>query len=164
MTGLVTSDWKMRGLDRRRRTLRALWTGGYRPRRRQVRRKGDHHVAAIDWHHPQWLAVGILVLVLCCIDIVLTMVLVAGGGTELNPLMRPLVSGPVLAFIYWKFGLTAAGVISLILLARVRLFGRVPAGPMLYAVLAGYGALIVWEAWLLARALGVTSIAMLMPD
>lgn len=161
--GLAATNWKPRGLDRRRRTLHALWSGCFNPRRRHARRLGHHRVADIDWHHPQWLAVAMLVLLLCCVDIVLTLVLVGEGGTELNPLMRPLVSGPVPAFIYWKFGLTALGVTCLILMARVHLFGRVRTGRVLYVVLAGYMALIGWEAWLLARALGVTSIAMLFP-
>lgn len=163
MNVLAASNWKPRGLDRRRSTVRALWTGCFNPRRRHVRRLGDHHVAAIDWHHPQWLAVAMLVLVLCCVDITLTLFLVGEGGTELNPFMRPLVDGPVPTFIYWKFSLTAVGVVWLILLARVNLFGRVRTGRVLYLILAGYMALIGWEAWLLAQALGVTSIAMLFP-
>lgn len=163
MNELVAGDWKPRGADRRRSTLHALWLGCFNPRRRQVRRHGDHRVAAIDWHHPQWLAVAMLVLVLCCVDMVLTLVLVGAGGEELNPVMRPLVSGPELAFIYCKFSLTAAGVVFMILMARVPLFGRVRTGPVLYVILAGYVALIGWEAWLLVRALGITSIAMLLP-
>ena len=163
MSELAARELRVRSPDRRRNTLHALWSGCFNPRRRHARRLGDHHVAAIDWHHPQWLAVAMLVLVLCCVDIMFTLVLVGEGGTELNPFMRPLVSGPVLAFIYWKFTLTAAGVIWMILLSRVHLFGRVRTGRVLYVVLAGYMALIGWEALLLAQALGVTSIDMLFP-
>jgi hypothetical protein len=163
MRGLVTSNWKMRSIDRRRSTLRALWIGCFNPRRRHVRRLGEHRMAAIDWHHPKWLAVAMLVLLLCCVDIVLTLTLVGAGGSEVNPVMRPLVSGNLAAFIFWKFGLTAVGVVLLILLARVRLFGALAAGPVLYLVLAGYTLLICWEAWLLARALGITEISMLLP-
>jgi hypothetical protein len=163
MRVLVASEWKMRNLDRRRNTARALWIGCLNPRRRKVRRLDDSRLAAIDWHHPQWLAVAMLVLLLCCVDIVLTLVLVGAGGHEVNPVMRPLVSGSIAAFIFWKFGLTSIGVIVLILLARVRLFGRMPAGPMLYMVLAAYVMLIGWEAWLLAQALGITDLSMLLP-
>jgi hypothetical protein len=164
MTGLVASEWKWRSVDRRRNTARALWVGCFNPRRRDVRRLGDQRLAAVDWHHPQWLAVAVMVLVLCCVDIVFTLVLVGNGANEVNPVMRPLVSGSVAAFIFWKFGLTAIGVVLLILLVRVRLFGSMPAGPLLYLVLAGYVALIGWEAWLLAQGLGLTGLAMMLPD
>jgi hypothetical protein len=163
MAEVVAGARKLRNIDRRSSTLRALWAGARNPRRRQARRSDDHRLAAVDWHHPQWLAVAMLVLLLCCIDIVLTLVLVSDGGSEVNPVMRPLVNGPVATFIFWKFGLTAIGVVVLIVMARVRLFGRVRAGPVLYLILAGYIALILWEAWLLAHALGITSVSMLLP-
>jgi hypothetical protein len=60
--------------------------------------------------------------------------------------MRPLVyATSALPFTLVKVGLTAGGVVLLTLLARMRLFGRVPAGLLLYAVLAGYGVLILYE-------------------
>jgi hypothetical protein len=163
MKARIAENGRVRGADRRHSTLHALWVGCFNPRRRSVRRQGNHRLAAIDWHHPQWLAVSILVMLLCCVDIVLTLVLVGAGGSEINPVMRPLVSGNVTTFIYWKFGLTAMGVILLIVLARVRLFGGLAVGPVLYLVLGGYLLLVAWEAWLLAGALGITELSMLLP-
>ena len=52
----------------------------------------------------------------------------------------------------FKFGLTAAGVVVLILLARVRAFGRLPVSALLYGVLAAYLWLVSYEFSLLRHA------------
>lgn len=137
------------GADRRRSTLRALFHGSLKQRRRRVRRASDRHVAAIDWHHPQWLAVSILILLLCAADALMTLTLIDLGAEEINPVMKPLVLGSGPAFALWKMGLTSAGVIVLTILAPLRAFGRVPIGLLLYAVLASYIVLIGYEIWLL---------------
>ncbi len=99
----------------------------------------------MDWHHPQWLAVAILILMFSCADAFLTLTLIEHGAYEINPFMAPLVGGSALGFTLVKIGLTAAGVIVLTLLSRIKAFGRVPVSLLLYAVLAGYGALLVYE-------------------
>jgi hypothetical protein len=137
------------GADRRRRHLRALWTGSFQRRRLAPRRASDRGIASVDWHHPQWLAVSILILLLCAGDAFMTLTLISMGAHEVNPIMRPLVLGSGPAFALWKMGLTSVGVITLVILARLRAFGWLPIGAVLYAVLAGYIALIIYEFWLL---------------
>jgi hypothetical protein len=131
--------------DRRQRTLRALIYGGLRPRRRSPRRAGEHGVSAVDWHHAQWLAIAVLIVVFSCSDALLTLMLIERGAYEVNPLMRPLVGGSALAFTLVKIGLTAAGVLLLTQMARMRAFGRVPVGLLLYGLLTLYGMLIFYE-------------------
>ena len=101
-----------------------------------------------DWFHPQWLAVGVTVLLLSVADALLTITLIAHGAIEVNPLMDPLVRGSGHSFAYWKVGLTAFSVVVLILLARLRVWGRT-VGTILYVTLAGYIALVVYELFLL---------------
>jgi hypothetical protein len=129
--------------------LRALLIGGVKQRRRKPRRENERHLAAIDWHHPQWLAVGLLILLLSVGDALLTITLLSLGATEANPVMEPLVHGTAGEFALWKMALTSGGVVLLILLARMRAFGRIPVAAILYAVLAGYVVLIGYELWLL---------------
>jgi len=147
----TTAEIRLRGADRRRNTLHALWTGNFQTRRRGARRHDDHRLTSTDWHHPQWLAVALLILLACCADAFLTLALINQGATEVNPFMRPLVLGDGRAFALWKLGLTASGVTTLILLARSRFLGRWLVGPILYAVLLGYAVLIGYELWLLAQ-------------
>jgi len=137
--------------DRRRHVLRALLYGSLNPRRRAPRRAGEHSVSAVDWHAPQWLAIAILIVAFSCSDAFLTLLLLERGAHEVNPLMARLLGQPTAAFALVKIGLTAAGVVLLTQLARVRAFGGVPVGLLLYTLLALYGLVVVYEFGLLNR-------------
>ena len=134
--------------ERRRSVLRALWHGNFKRRRVAPRRTHERHAVVTDWFHPQWLGVGILILLLCCCDAVLTLTLMNHGAYELNPIMAPLLEGTGREFVLVKVGLTALGVILLTVLARLRIFGG-SVGYMLYLVLAGYVVLVGYELFLL---------------
>jgi Domain of unknown function (DUF5658) len=129
--------------------LHALLHGSFNPRRRVPRRTDEREVSAVDWHHPQWLAIAMLIVVFSCSDALLTLMLVERGAYEANPLMAPLVGGSAVAFTLVKIALTAGGVVLLTQLARMRAFGCIPVGVLLYTVLAIYGALIAYEFGLL---------------
>jgi len=136
--------------ERRSQILRALFHGSFRPRRRGPRRADERTLSAVDWHHPQWLAVSMLIVIGSCTDALLTLMLVERGiAVEANPFMAPLVGHSALAFALVKVVLTAGGVVLLTQLARIRAFGRIPVGMFLYLVLAIYGALIAYEVNLL---------------
>ena len=135
-------------IERRRSVLRALWRGNFERRRLAPRRSGERHAVVTDWFHPQWLAVSILILLLCGADALLTLTLLAGGAVEINPLMDPLVNGTGQSFAAWKFALTSMGVVVLTLLARLQVFGRA-VGTILYIVLGMYAVLVGYELFLL---------------
>ena len=135
-------------IERRRSILLALWRGNFARRRIAPRRGTERHVVVTDWFHPQWLAVGILILLLCGADAILTLTLINLGAEELNPLMDPLVQGSGHGFAFWKLGLTAMGVVVLTLLARLRYYGKT-VGWVLYGVLGMYCVLVGYELFLL---------------
>jgi hypothetical protein len=135
-------------IERRRSVLRALWRGNFERRRLAPRRRDERHAVVTDWFHPQWLAVAILILLLCSVDAFLTLALISNGAEEVNPLMDPLVHGSGHAFAFWKFGLTAMGVVLLTVLARLQVFGRA-VGTILYIVLGMYAVLVGYEIFLL---------------
>jgi len=139
---------RRRGPDRRTRVARAILYGSFKPRRLGPRRTGEERLGAIDWYHPWWLAIATLILVLCATDAVLTVVLIDRGAYELNPVLAPLIGSGTL-FVAVKVGLTGVSVALLMLLSRIRAFGRIRVGLLLYAVLAGYALLIGYEAHLL---------------
>ncbi len=103
----------------------------------------------MDWHHPQWLGVAVLILLLSCADAGLTLALIDHGAYEVNPFMAPLVQASPLVFTVIKIGLTAGGVVILTLLARMRAFRRVPISLLLYGLLTAYAALVIYETKLL---------------
>ena len=147
-TAEIAAD-RRRPADRRRRTLHALMHGSFTPRRKGARRDGELSFTAVDWHHPQWLAVAIVTLLMSIGDALLTLELLQRGAYEANPLMAPFVHGDPLAFAVVKIGLTGGGIVVLILLARARVFGRVPVAYILYGVLLAYAALVGYEFWML---------------
>lgn len=130
---------------------RALVYGAFKPRRLGPRRVGEQTLGAIDWYHPWWLAIATIILALCASDAVLTVVLISRGAYEVNPLLAPLIGRSGALFVAVKVGLTGFGVVLLVLLSRVKAFGRLPVGLLLYAVLAGYAVLIAYELRLLAQ-------------
>ena len=140
-----------RGTERRLRTLHGLWKGNSLRRRRGGRRDGDAHPAGVDWHDAHWLAVAMLVVLLSFADALFTLTLLRHGAKEANPAMAALVLGTGRGFAFWKLGLTIAGVVTLVVLARAKLFGIVSAGVLLYLVLAGYVVLVIYEWRLLLR-------------
>lgn len=135
-------------VERRSRTLHALLQGNLTPRRRGGRRKTDAGFAAIDWHDSQWLAVALLIVILSCADAFFTLTLLANGAYETNPFMAALIDRSPHGFASAKIGLTSVGVILLTLVARMRAFGRLPVGVVLYTVLLGYATLVAYEYWL----------------
>lgn len=112
----------------------------------------------MDWHHPQWLAVAILTLLMSVGDALLTLELLQRGAYEANPFMAPFVHGDPLLFALVKMGLTAGGIVVLTLLARTRVFGRVPVAYILYSLLVAYAVLVGYEFWLLETLLEPASI------
>ncbi|HEX3845440.1 MAG TPA: DUF5658 family protein, partial [Steroidobacteraceae bacterium] len=93
---------RRRGPDRRTRVARALVYGSFNPRRLGSRRTGEQSLAAIDWHHPWWLAIATLIVALCASDAVLTVVLISRGAYEVNPFLAPLVSRSGALFVAVK--------------------------------------------------------------
>jgi Domain of unknown function (DUF5658) len=122
-----------------------LLIGNLKRRRRKPSLPNDTNIAAVDWHAAHWLGAAVVVLMLSIADAVLTLQLIGHGATEANPFMAPLIIGSTKSFAYWKLGLTCAGVVVLAALARVRIFGLIPAGAILYLAALGYGALVIYE-------------------
>jgi hypothetical protein len=146
-------DERRRNNDRRRRTLHSLFYGSFNPRRRAARRSDAFSLRDLDWHPPHWLAVAMLITLFSCVDAALTLTLLEHGAYEVNPFMAPIVDGSPLLFTLIKVGLTAGGVVLLTLAARMKAFGRIPVGFLLYGILLTYGCLVVYELKLLEETL-----------
>jgi hypothetical protein len=142
------------GIDRRTRAWQALLAGAWRARRRNLRRDEHGSLGHVDWHAPQWFAAALLVLLLSLADTFLTLVLVHHGAIEANPLMRAFVNGDEREFALVKMALTAWGVAVLVVLARVPVFRRYVAGPILVGAATLYALVVGYELWMLYRVVG----------
>ena len=140
------------GLERRQRGLAAYWHGAFNPRRRCGRRTSDHHYPVVDWHSPRVFALVMAILALCVADGVLTIILLSHGAIEVNPVMALFVPHNLPGFAAVKLSLTSIAVCVLVACSRMRLFRSIPGELVLYAVLAGYATLVVYELRLLEAA------------
>jgi hypothetical protein len=143
-------DDRRRGSDRRRLTFWSVIYGGILPRRRNTRRMMDHHLPVVDWHESHLLAIAICILLLSCADAFLTLRLLLLGAEEVNPFMAALVYHNVALFTGVKMALTGAGVVLLVALSRLRLFGGIKVVQALYATLVVYVILVLYELMMFA--------------
>jgi hypothetical protein len=139
---------RRRGPDRRHVSLGSFLRGGLTPRRRGGRRADEQHLP-IDWHEPYLLFLSVMILLLSVTDAFLTLTLIMGGATEANPLMAYVLNDHPHLFAVVKMGLTGAGVLVLVAVARTRVFRIMRAGLVLQGVFVAYVALIAYEWWLL---------------
>lgn len=137
------------GRERRKRSLIAYWRGALSPRRRAGRRAVDHFYPLIDWHPARVFALVLAILGLCVADGVLTVILIANGAVEVNPVMALFVPHSLGWFAAVKLTLTTLGVMVLVACSRMRLFRTIPGETLLYLILACYSLLVVYELRLL---------------
>ena len=83
-------------IERRRSVFHALWRGNFERRRVAPRRNAERHAVVTDWFHPQWLAVAMLIMLLCSADALLTLTLISHGADEINPFMAPQCECPMI--------------------------------------------------------------------
>jgi hypothetical protein len=135
--------------DRRRHSSWSFLYGGFRPRRRDGRRHGDHNRTFLDWHESRLLYLALGIVLMSCADALFTLNLLAAGGHELNAFMRALLMSDVEHFLWAKISITGLSVIPLVVAARRRILGRWPVVRLLQVFCAGYAALIIYELYLL---------------
>lgn len=133
------------GRERRTRSLIAYWRGALAPRRFSGRRTVDHIYPTIDWHPARVFALVMAILCLCVADGVLTVVLISNGAIEANPVMALFVPHALGWFAAVKLTLTTLGIVILVACSRMRLFRTIPGETLLYAILACYLALVIYE-------------------
>jgi Domain of unknown function (DUF5658) len=139
--------------DRSDRRLKVWWSlcyGSFNPRRRKPpRRLDDSRFHSLDWHSAHLLAVAISILLLSVVDAFLTVVLLQGGATEVNPIMAALIYRSVALFAALKMGMTSVSIVLMVFLARYRFMRLVRVEWVLYGVLIAYASLIGYEVWML---------------
>lgn len=128
--------------------MRTFLQGGFTPRRRGGRRAGEQHLP-IDWHEPYLLFLSLTILLLSVADAFLTITLIMGGAQEANPLLEFILSDHPEWFATIKMALTGTGVLTLVAMARSRLFRIMRVGLVLQGIFVAYVALIAYEWWLL---------------
>ena len=149
---LYTEVERRRFPDRRRLTFRTFLRSGVTPRRRSGRRQGERD-GVVDWHEPDLLFLALAILLLSITDAFFTVTLLSNGATEVNPLLAYVIQRFPGFFPIFKMTLTGVGVVVLVAMARASVFRIVRVKTVLQLILAGYVAVIAYEAWMLNTAL-----------
>jgi hypothetical protein len=139
---------RRRFAERRRFSWRTFIHGACFGRRRHARRLDGGGLPYIDQFETGLFLSSVGVMVFCCLDAFLTLVLMGRGAREVNPFMEVMMRYDTEVFIWAKFTLTALGVVFLLPLQRLRFLGRWEVKSLIYALFAGYACLVGYE-WLL---------------
>ncbi len=140
--------------DRRRATFHRIAYGAIvHGRRRGPRRHNDTRAYYVDWYDERLFVVTIGIFLLCCLDILFTLILLDRGAEEINPFMAALLDHGVRTFVYAKLTMTGFGLVFLVVHAAFWIAGAVRVSHILYALLSAYVSLFVYQLEMLARAL-----------
>ena len=141
------------GPDRRAEPTRLLSLASLRGRRRHVRRTEDREIHKyVDRYDGHFVLLVIAVLLLSITDAYLTLFIVAMGGLELNPFMAYFLDRCPVNFFLVKYGLTAAGILWLLVHKNFRILGRrVNVRTILTVIPCLYGLLVLYELFLIGR-------------
>ena len=131
--------------DRRSFSWRTVVYGFALSRRRRNRRTEDMNVIFLDWHHPWLFFLSVGTMLLSCADAFLTLQLIQRGMVEINPIMNKVMEQGVDVFVGAKLALTAAGIFTLVFLAKFHFLNRFRTGLFLTAFFSGYATLVCYE-------------------
>ena len=141
------------GRDRRinrKSSLKYLLFNGRRERIRREEDKGK--VFFFDRYNPKLFAAIAAILMLSITDALLTLILIANGSSELNPVMAYFLQHSLLHFIIAKYMLTSTGVVVLLIFKNVFLNRmRIYTHSLFSAVIFAFAAVVVWEIYLIIR-------------
>lgn len=119
--------------------------------REYARRAEDRQrIITFDRYPRPLLTAIIVVLSLSLLDAFLTLLLIAQGATELNPVMHYYLGHGPQIFLLVKYGLTVLSVMIIVIAkepisARYRLSTEI-----LHAFAAFFGGVVIWEFYLLS--------------
>jgi hypothetical protein len=149
---LDAAEADRRARSDRRQKPTSPW-GAFPPagRRMRNRRVEEHRQSYFADRFSPVVLTGVLMLIIATfVDAGLTVYVLHGGGSEVNPLMDRLLNHSVEAFVIGKYLLTVVGLPVLLIFRNYYLFGTqlrvgylIPVTVALYAVLIGYQVILI---------------------
>ncbi len=135
--------------DRRKHSWRTITYCGLhgRGRRKHARRKGQNYY--LDQYQPRLVFTGIGVLLLSCLDALLTLTLLNHGAYEANRFMAHMLEFGTATFVATKITITCVGILFLLMHAHFRILRITSGRQVLKLLLSVYGLLVAYEIVLL---------------
>ena len=137
--------------DRRTQHLKAVFCSLYKARRRSARRQEAAKQPFYTDFYESW--VGLTVLAIVCLsvtDAMLTLQILARGGTEVNPLMAALLDISDGAFILGKLAITVTCLFIALVHINFKVLKVIPMRSILVMLLLLYCGLVSYQVTLLA--------------
>jgi hypothetical protein len=135
--------------DRRHHSWRTLTYCGLQGRGRRHQARRDGHSYYLDRYKPSLVFTGLAVLLLSCLDALLTLTLLSRGAYEANVLMAHLLESSDVVFVVTKITVTAIGIVFLLMHSHFRLLNVTSGKHILQFLVPIYGLLIIYELFLL---------------
>jgi hypothetical protein len=149
--GVRGNEENRRGQDRRTNQKARLKYLLFNGRRERVRREEDRRkIFFFDRYDSKLFAPIMAILLLSILDALLTLILIANGSSELNPVMAYFLQHGLLAFIVAKYFLTSVGVVILLIFKNVSLTKtKIYAHSLFSVVIIVFSVVIAWEIFLI---------------
>ena len=140
-----------RGADRRNHSLATLHGALFKYRRRESRREGEHVNSYVDWYGHWTLVAIVTVILLCCTDAFLTIVLLDNGAVEMNILMDWLIQRDIRSFAVVKMSITGLALLVLVMHLNFRVYKVIAVRYLIFALVPMYSLLIAHELNMLSQ-------------
>jgi hypothetical protein len=148
----LQADADRREQSDRRREPTSVW-GAFPPAGRRMRNRREHEHQQpyfTDRFSPTMLTCVLMLVLASLADAGLTLYVLFGGGSEVNPLMSYLLSHSMMTFVIGKYVLTVVGLPVLLIFqnyylfkTRVRVGYLIPASVTMYTLLLGYQIILI---------------------
>lgn len=141
----IDREHQERGVERRTHSLKTLHGALFKYRRRVSRREGGHINSYVDWHGHWTLIATFTIILLCCMDAFLTVVLLSNGAVEMNVLMDWLIQKDIRSFAVVKMSVTGLALIVLVMHLNFRVYKFIAVRYLIFALVPMYSLLIAHE-------------------
>ena len=144
-------EHQARGIDRRSPSLMNFYGALFKSRRRSSRREGEHINSYVDWYGHWTLIATFTIILLCCADAFLTIVLLSNGAVEMNVLMDWLIQKDIRSFAVVKISVTSLALIVLVMHLNFRVYKFIAVRYLIFALVPMYALLIAHELRMLSQ-------------
>jgi len=135
-------------IDRRVNPTKPFSRQTFRGNRKKARRKEEQDNYYTDRYPSYYMLLIMLILVLCFVDVYLTLVLIQLGGRELNPIMGIFLKKDIVLLMVIKYAITSICILIFLIHKNFRLFGKIKTQYILYIVLGIFLALVSYKIYL----------------
>ena len=131
--------------ERRAFSWRTVMFGYLLSRRVSSRRADQGEHLFEDSHHPWLFFLALGIMVLSCVDALLTLQLLSRGMVEVNPVMVVMMDHGTTVFVISKVTITALAILTLVALSRVKFLNYLRTGLLLTLFFCLYCCLVCYE-------------------